>query len=134
MGQHPFGCKRWFIKHATTSFCRVGCREFLRENQSHVECPRCGSSKSSRHVVECKGTGTYLTFATALQKLETHLTVIETAPPLLAAIMKRLRQWQNFGDRELPKFHGFEQWGTQHVFENRTAASGGNNCYWDELR
>ena len=114
MGQLPFGRKRWLIKHAT-GFCGVGRREFLRGNQSHDECPRCGLSESSQHVVECKGTGTDLTFALALQKLETHLTVIDTAPTLLAAIMKRLRQWRRLGDRDLPKFRGFDQWGTQHA-------------------
>ena len=114
MGQLPFGRKRWRIKHAT-GFCGAGRREFLRGNQSHDECPRCGLSESSQHVVECKGTGTDLTFALALQKLETHLTVIDTAPSLLAAIMKRLRQWRRLGDRDLPKFRGFDQWGTQHA-------------------
>jgi hypothetical protein len=114
MGQLPFGRKRWLIKHAT-GFCGVGRREFLRGNQSHDECPRCGVSESSRHVVECKGTGADITFALALQKLETHLVVIDTAPSILAAIIKRLRQWRKVGDHALPKFHGFDQWGTQHA-------------------
>ena len=126
MGQLPFGRKRWLIKHAT-GFCGVGCREFLRGNQSHDECPRCGESESSRHVVECKGTGTDLTFALALQKLETHLTVIDTAPPLLAALIKRLRQWRKFGDHALPKFHGFDQWGTQHAVREQ------DNIGWYQL-
>ena len=41
--------------------------------------------------------------------------VIETAPSLLAAIMKRLRQCRRLGDHALPKFQGFDQWGTQHA-------------------
>jgi hypothetical protein len=32
----------------------------------------------------------------------------------VAAILKRLRQWRQFGDRALAKFQGFDQWGTQH--------------------
>jgi hypothetical protein len=93
MGRLPFGRKRWLIKHAAGS-CRVGRREFLRGNQSHDECPRCGMSESSRHVVECQGTGTEITFALAIQKLDSHLIVLETAPLLQAAILRRLRQWR----------------------------------------
>jgi hypothetical protein len=65
MGRLPFGRKCWLIKHAA-GFCGVERRELLRGNQDHDDCPCCGSSKSSRRVVECKGTGTDLTFALAL--------------------------------------------------------------------
>jgi hypothetical protein len=72
-------------------------------------------SESARHVVECQGTGTEITFALAIQKLDTHLTVLETAPALQAAILKRLRQWRELRDHALPKFTGFDQQGTQHA-------------------
>jgi hypothetical protein len=114
MGRLPFGRRRWLLKHAT-GFCGVGHRELLRGNQSHDECPRCGLSESARHVVECKGTGADLTFSLAIQHLGSSLVVLETAPPIVAAILKRLRQWRQFGDHALPKFQGFDQWGTQHA-------------------
>ena len=114
MGRLPFGRKRWLIKHAT-GFCGVGRREFLRGNQDHDDCPRCGASESSRHVVECKGTGADITFVLALQKLETSLTEVDTAPHLLKAIITRLKQWRKRGDHALPRFTGYDQWGTQHA-------------------
>jgi hypothetical protein len=80
-----------------------------------MNAPRCGLSESSRHVVECKGTGTDLTFSLALKKLATALTTMATAPHLSSAIILRLQQWRKHGDRKLPKFRNFDQWGTQHV-------------------
>jgi hypothetical protein len=55
MGSLPFDKKRWLLKHAT-SWCGVGRRALIRCNQDHDDCPRCGESESTRHVVECKGT------------------------------------------------------------------------------
>jgi hypothetical protein len=46
------------------------------ERREHVGFVCC-VDLAGRHVVECKGTGTDLTFALALQKLDTHLTVID---------------------------------------------------------
>jgi hypothetical protein len=126
MAQLPFSRKRWLIKH-TTGFCGVGHRKFLRGNQSHANCPRCGLSESSRHVFECKGTGAELTFALALKKLGIHLTVIERAPTMQSALLKRIKQWQKFGDRALLKFNGFDQWGAQH------AARKQNRIRWCQL-
>jgi hypothetical protein len=114
MGRLPFGRKRWSIKHAT-GFCGAGRREFLRGNQDHDDCPRCGASESSCHVVECKGTGADITFALVLQKLETSLTEVDTAPHLLKAIVTRLKQWRKRGDHALPRFARHDQWGTQHA-------------------
>jgi hypothetical protein len=90
MGRLPFGKKRWLIKHAT-GFCGVGRRGLLRGNQDHDDCPRCGFPESSRHVLECHGTGADATFALALQKLETGMISLETAPPITQAIISRLR-------------------------------------------
>jgi hypothetical protein len=45
-------------------------------------------------VVECKGTGADITFTLAVQKLEAHLMTFDTAPPIITAIMTRIRQWQ----------------------------------------
>jgi hypothetical protein len=114
MGSLPFGKKRWLLKHAT-GWCGVGRREQIRGNQDHAECPRCGETETSRHVVECKGTGADLTFALAVTKLETELTVLETAPHLTKAIIRRIQQWRKHGDRALPRFTDTDQWGTQHA-------------------
>jgi hypothetical protein len=89
MGRLPFGKKWWLLKHAT-GWCGVGRRELLWGNPHHDECPRCGKSESSRHVVECKGTGADLTFALAVKKLETALTALETAPSITKIIIKRV--------------------------------------------
>jgi hypothetical protein len=113
-GRLPFGCKRWLIKLAT-GFCGVGRREFLRGDQDHDDCPCCGASESSRHVVECKGAGADITFVLALQQLKTSLTEVDAAPHLLKAIITRLEQWRKRGDHSLPHFAGHDQWGTQHA-------------------
>jgi hypothetical protein len=113
MGRLRFGKKRWLLKHAT-GFCGVGRREFLRGTQDHDECPRCGESESSRHVVECRGTGADLTFTLAVQKLESHLLKLDTAPPIAHAILLRVRQWRKYGIRPMPTFRSRDQWGTQH--------------------
>ena len=118
MGSMPFGKKRWLIKHAT-GWCGVGRRELIRCNQDHDECPRCGESESARHVVECKGTGADLTFSLAVKKLETSMTVLETAPHIQKAILKRIQQWRKFGDRDLPRFTDFDRWGTQHAVKEQ---------------
>jgi hypothetical protein len=115
MGRLPFGKKRWLIKQAT-GFCGVGKREFLRGNQGHDECPRCGvSSESARHVIECRGAGADLTFTLAVHKLKMNLILFETAPSITTAIIKCLQQWRKFGDHALPRFRTVDQWGTQHA-------------------
>jgi hypothetical protein len=89
MGCLPFSKKRWLLKHAT-GFCGVGRREFLRGNQDHSECPRCGDpNKTTRHIIKCKGTGTELTFTLATLKLKAHLTTLDTTSPIITAIMTR---------------------------------------------
>jgi hypothetical protein len=120
MGSLPFGKKRWLLKHAT-GFCGVGRREFLRGNQDHDECPRCGESESSKHVVECKGTGGDLTFAVALQKLDISMTTLDTAPHIQKAILQRLKQWRKYGDADLPRFRDYDMWGTQHAVKEQDA-------------
>ncbi len=93
MGRLPFGKKRWLLKHAT-GFGGVGRREFLRGNQDHADCPRCGDpNESTRHVVECKVTGADLTFTLVFQNLTAHLTKIETTPLIIIAILTRIRQF-----------------------------------------
>jgi hypothetical protein len=52
--------------------------------------------------VECKGTGANLTFTLANQKMEMHLTTLDTARPIATAIITRLRQWRKYGDHHLP--------------------------------
>lgn len=38
----------------------------------------------------------------------------------MAVTLKRLvRQWRKFGDHTVPKFRGFDQWGTQHAARER---------------
>jgi hypothetical protein len=102
MGRLPFGKERWLLKHVT-GFCGVGRREFLWGNQDHSECPRCGDpNKSTRHVVECKGKGSDITFTLAVQKLEANLTTFDTVPPIITAIMTKIRQWRKYGDNHLP--------------------------------
>jgi hypothetical protein len=118
MGSLPFGKKRWLLKHAT-GWCGVGRRELIRCNQDHDECPRCGESESTRHVVECKGTGADLTFALAVKKLETSMIVLDTAPHIQKAILKRIQQWRKFGDHALPRFTDFDMWGTQHAVKEQ---------------
>ena len=118
MSRLPFGKKRWLLKHAT-GWCGVGQRELMRGNQDHDECPRCGASESSTHVVECKGTGADATFDLAVQTLETNMIAIKTAPHIQRAILKRLRQWRKFGDRALPRFTDFDMWGTQHAVKEQ---------------
>jgi hypothetical protein len=73
--------------------------------------------------VECKGTGADITFALALQKLETGLTEVDTAPHLLKAIITQLKQWRKRGNHSLPRFTGYDQWGTQHVAREQDGIS-----------
>jgi hypothetical protein len=80
------------------------------------QCPRCGDpNESTRHIVECKGTGTELTFTLATQKLEAHLTTLDTAPPIITAIMTTIRQWQKYGDDHLPRLWQRDIYGAHHA-------------------
>jgi hypothetical protein len=110
----PFGKKRWLLKHAT-GWCGVGRREKLRGNWDHDECPRCGDSETTQHVVECKGTGADLTFDLAVKNFENQMIILETAPHITKAITKRIQQWRKFGDRALPPFTDFDMWGTRQA-------------------
>jgi hypothetical protein len=92
-----------------------GWPQLIQGNQTHDECPRCGDSESSQHVLECTGTGANATFDLAVAKLETGMTVLETAPRILSVITKWIRQWRKYGDRALPRFTYYDQWGTQHA-------------------
>ena len=114
MRRLPFGKKRWLLKHAT-GFCGVGRREFLRGNQSHDECTRCGTSESAKHVLECKGTGTTLTFDLAVKKFELALISADTAPSITKALVTRLHQWRKYGDLALPKFTLADLWGAKQA-------------------
>jgi hypothetical protein len=114
MSRLPFGRKRWLIKHAT-GFCGVGRRELLRGNQDHDECPRCGSSESSRHVLECTGTGAAQTFNLAATTFEVQLLSLNTAPSIIKALITRLHQWRKYGDHALPKFTTSDLWGAKQA-------------------
>ena len=115
MGRLPFGKKRWLLKHAT-GFCGVGRREFIRGNQDHADCPRCGhTNESTRHVVECKGSGADLTYSSALNNLEKTLSTLDTYPPIATAIITRLRQWRIYGDHQLPPLRQRNIYGSHHA-------------------
>ena len=64
-------------------------------------------------MVECKGTGL------AGKKLETSLSVLDTAPHIQKAILKRVQQWRKFGNHDLPGFPDFDRWVTQHAVEEQ---------------
>jgi hypothetical protein len=119
MGRLPFKKKRRLLKHAT-GFCGVRRQEFLRGNQDHSECPRCGDpNESTRHVVEWERNRTKLTFTLATHKLEAHLTTLDTAPPIITAIMTRIRQWRKHGDDHLPRLRQQDIYGAHHAVDSQ---------------
>jgi hypothetical protein len=65
-----------------------------RYNQDHDNCPRCGQSEDTMHVLTCQGTGAGITFTLALQKLDTHMRSIFTAPEIRQPILKSLNHWR----------------------------------------
>jgi hypothetical protein len=74
-------------------------------------------------VLECQGTGTDVTFALAIKKFETSLTMLDTAPPIIAAVIKHPQQRRKFGDQSLPWFNENDQWGTQHAVKEQDIIS-----------
>jgi hypothetical protein len=66
-------------------------------------------------VVECRGTGTDITYTLVVHKLKTNLLLLKTAPSITTAIIKHLQQWRKFGDCALPWFRSVNQWGGQHA-------------------
>jgi hypothetical protein len=70
-------------------------------------------------VVECKGIGAKLTFILATQKLEAHLTTLDTAPPIITAIMSSFRQWRKHGNNHLPRLRQRDIYGAHHAVENQ---------------
>jgi hypothetical protein len=121
----PFGKRRWLLKHAT-GFCGVGKMEQTRGNQDHDECPRCGKQEDAPHVVRCKGTGTDAIFEVAVQKVEIHMSEKFTAPDIITAIGKRIRQWRKYSDAQtidqvtpLPKYRQRDIFGTKHAVEEQ---------------
>jgi hypothetical protein len=96
MSKLPFGRRRWLLKHAT-GFCGVGKMELVRGNQDHAECPRCGAFEDTTHVLTCKDPCTEIVYITALQKLDTHMRTIHTAPELRLTLLRRLKHWRKHG-------------------------------------
>jgi hypothetical protein len=72
-------------------------------------------------VVKCNGTGAAAVFSLAVTKLETGMIEMNTAPRLRKTIIKRIRQWRKHGDRTLPHFNEYDQWGTQHAVRAQDA-------------
>jgi hypothetical protein len=101
MSKLPFGKRRWLLKHIT-GFCGIGKMERRRGHQDHDECPRCGHSENTEHVLTCNGTGAAVAFALALQKLETHMRTISTAPEIQQIILRRLVHWRKHQHRHIP--------------------------------
>jgi hypothetical protein len=95
MSKLPFGKDRWLLKHAT-GFCGVGKMAFRRGHQDHDECPRCNQPEDARHVLTCHGNGAGLTFTTSLQKLDSHMRTILTAPEIRKVVLQHLIHWRRF--------------------------------------
>jgi hypothetical protein len=91
----------------------------LRGNQDHDKCPRCGKPENTQHVAECKGKGADVTFALAVKKLDERIATLETAPHIQKAVLKRVQQWREHGDRALPRFADHDVWDTQHAVEEQ---------------
>jgi hypothetical protein len=82
-----FGKRRWLLKHAT-GFCGVGKMELQRENQDHDDCPQCGLSEDTVHILICQDMGAALSFIMALQKLDTRIQALTTAPETCTAMQE----------------------------------------------
>jgi hypothetical protein len=93
MSKLPFGKRRWLLKHVT-GFCGVEKMELRRGNQEYDDCPRCGQSEDTVHVLTCQGNGAGITFTLALQKLDTQMRSIFTAPEIRQSILKSLNHWR----------------------------------------
>jgi hypothetical protein len=65
-----------------------------RGNQDHDDCPRCGQSEDTVHVLICQDKGAAHSFTMALQKLDTHMRALTTAPEIRTAILQRLQHWR----------------------------------------
>jgi hypothetical protein len=61
-------------------------------------------------------------FTLAVQKLETSLTELNTAPLITSAIIKLLQQWRKFGNA-LHCSTQFDQWVTQHAVKQQDKIS-----------
>jgi hypothetical protein len=70
-------------------------------------------------VVECKGIGADITFTLAMQKLQANLTALDTAPPIITAIMMRIRQWRKHGNNHLPCLRQWDIYGSHHAVESQ---------------
>jgi hypothetical protein len=115
----PFGKRRWLLKHAT-GFCCVGKMERLQGNKDHDACPRCGMSEDAPHVARCQGAGTDAMFEAAVSKLELSMGDKFTAPEIITAIGKCIRQWRKLSksdviDHTAPfrRCHWNDKFGTQ---------------------
>ena len=98
----PFGKRWWLLKHAT-GFCgAVGKMEKIRGNQEdHNTCPCCRMSEDAPHLVRCQGTRTDAIFEAAVSKLECTMGDRFTAPEIITAIGKRIRQWQKLSESDI---------------------------------
>jgi hypothetical protein len=54
-----------------------------------------------------------------VQKLKANLTTLDTAPPIITAIMTRIQQWQNHGDNHLPPLCQWDIYGSHHAAESQ---------------
>jgi hypothetical protein len=70
-------------------------------------------------VVKCKGIGADIIFTLAVQKLEANLSTLNTAPPIIAAIMTSIWQWQKHGENHLPRLRQWDIYGSHHAVESQ---------------
>ena len=87
--------------------------EFKCGNQDHEECPRCGETEDTIHVLTCRDERAALTFTIALQKLDAHMRTIYTAPETRLADLQQVsawRQYQHWAEHPDPTKDDFSIW------------------------
>ena len=90
----PQGTQRWILKQATGQ-CGVGRMLLRRKYNDHGRCPRCGEEdETTKHVLRCKDPRSTSQWRTGLTKLNHWMTRADTQPILQAAIIQRLKEWQ----------------------------------------
>lgn len=89
----PSTRRQWISKHVS-GFCSVGRQAKRWKIRDSDKCPRCGQEETTTHVWLCPNPAAIRRWTTATALLKKDMRRMKTAPPIIDAICKRLRQWR----------------------------------------
>jgi hypothetical protein len=96
----------WYITKAASSNCGVGTTQVVWGSPTDADCPRCGQTKDTTHVLRCRGQGAKEVWTTSMAALlSKYLSDTHTAPVLQDTLDTCLNKWRENQTLYFLQFH-----------------------------